>query len=647
MAISVNTTAGTSVTVSVSGSTQASFTTESTSVSVTAPASSSVSVLGKGTKGDKGDAGPTGQTGQNGEGVPTGGVQYQLLRKDTSDNYDTSWAFADRVTIEVRVDEAVSKGDPLYITGYNSGQNRITVAKADAADSSKMPSIGLARDDYSQNDNGQATCIGSLEDVNTQVSPNDFQEGDVLYVKAGGGLTNVKPTGTNLIQNVGKVGRRQQNNGEIVVMAIGRSNDVPNIPDGQAWIGNSSGVATPTTLADVATSGAYSDISGTPSLAAVATSGSASDLSGGTLPVARGGTGRTGLTDNSLLIGNSTGAIESPASLTYDGNTLKIYDADTGAPSFQLEADGFVGPSIVLDHDRFGQAANPTYQLGTFDFRGNDSGSNDTTYARIQGYAETSTNGQEGGQLRLIVASHNGALVEGIRIHDGSASSEVDVEIGNGQFSQTTIAGELIIGGDVSSQTVALKAKSDRELQIRSDKTVSVMIDSDNDGSELFEVVNSANVTQFSVSELGDVNAPTYTGQYFGLHTRQSSLSATGHAEGNVVYFGNDSTDVGKLYTYNTGTWVEAKNDAEATTKGLLGLALGTNSTTDGMLIYGVYRLANLPVAAGTTLYVSSVGGGTQATAPGAGKFSRIIGYVVGADNSLLFCPSQDYIEVA
>ena len=49
-------------------------------------------------------------------------------------------------------------------------------------------------------------------------------------------------------------------------MAIGRSNDVPNIPDGQAWIGNSSGVATPTTLADVATSGAYSDLTGTPTI---------------------------------------------------------------------------------------------------------------------------------------------------------------------------------------------------------------------------------------------------------------------------------------------------------------------------------------------------------------------------------------------
>jgi len=64
------------------------------------------------------------------------------------------------------------------------------------------------------------------------------------------------------------VGRRQQNNGEIIVMAIGRSNDVPNIPNGQAWIGNASGVATPTTLATVATSGSYNDLSDQPTIPA-------------------------------------------------------------------------------------------------------------------------------------------------------------------------------------------------------------------------------------------------------------------------------------------------------------------------------------------------------------------------------------------
>lgn len=188
-----------------------------------------------------GPAGPTGETGAagaDGVGVPAGGTEFQVLRKASGTDYDTEWDYADRVTLAVRFDEAVTKGDPLYVTGFNSGQNRITVAKADASDSSKMPSIGLAFADYSLNDNGQVITIGNLDDVNTQVSPNDFQEGDVLYVKAGGGLTSTKPTGTNLIQNVGKVSRRQQNNGEIVVMAIGRSNDVPNLPTGKFFIGS-------------------------------------------------------------------------------------------------------------------------------------------------------------------------------------------------------------------------------------------------------------------------------------------------------------------------------------------------------------------------------------------------------------------------
>lgn len=179
-----------------------------------------------------------------------------------ADGVDGVDADNSKVLLDVRVDEAVSKGDPLYITGYNSGQSRITVAKADAGDAAKMPSIGLALDDYAINTNGTAITMGSFVDVDT----SSFSVGDVLYVANGGGLTATKPVGLRLIQNVGKVGRSNAINGEIVVMAVGRSNDVPNIPNGQAWIGNGIGVATPTTLATVATSGSYNDLSDKPSI---------------------------------------------------------------------------------------------------------------------------------------------------------------------------------------------------------------------------------------------------------------------------------------------------------------------------------------------------------------------------------------------
>jgi hypothetical protein len=93
--------------------------------------------------------------------------------------------------------------------------------------------------------------VGLIQNVDTSA----FTAGDVIYVGETGGYTNTKPTGTNLIQNLGVVVKSHASSGSGIVYGSGRSNDVPNIPDGQTWIGNASGVATPTALAAVATAG--------------------------------------------------------------------------------------------------------------------------------------------------------------------------------------------------------------------------------------------------------------------------------------------------------------------------------------------------------------------------------------------------------
>ena len=172
----------------------------------------------------------------------TDGTEFMVLRTDGNGNL--SFDYSDRTSIEVRTIEAVTKGDPLRVIGFNNGQNRAEVRRADALNPSLMPSYGLAYETVGANVNTQMVALGALDNVNTQIAPNDFQEGDILYVQVGGGLTNVKPTGSALIQNVGKVARRQQNSGEILVSAIGRSNDIPNIQPGYAWVGNENWVAT-------------------------------------------------------------------------------------------------------------------------------------------------------------------------------------------------------------------------------------------------------------------------------------------------------------------------------------------------------------------------------------------------------------------
>ena len=144
---------------------------------------------------------------------------------------------------------ALSKGDPVYIIGSVGASERLQVGLANAGDAAKMPCIGLLTQDLAINGEGTAIVTGKLKNLIT--SPIDGAtpiENDTIYVKSGGGLTLTKPTGsTNLIQNVGQVGRvSTSSDGNIVVSAILRSNDVPNLPTGRIWVGDGN-----TTVSDV------------------------------------------------------------------------------------------------------------------------------------------------------------------------------------------------------------------------------------------------------------------------------------------------------------------------------------------------------------------------------------------------------------
>jgi hypothetical protein len=148
-----------------------------------------------------------------------------------------------KLSLPVRYAEAVAKGDPLYISGYNVGQSRLEVSKADSASASTMPAIGLADAAYAMNDNGNAVSIGTLTGIDLSSLVPAPSVGDVLYIASGGGLTKTAPTGTALIQNVGIVSRNSGANGVIEVTAIGRANALPNITPSSVLFGGTAGQA--------------------------------------------------------------------------------------------------------------------------------------------------------------------------------------------------------------------------------------------------------------------------------------------------------------------------------------------------------------------------------------------------------------------
>jgi hypothetical protein len=93
--------------------------------------------------------------------------------------------------------------------------------------------------------------------------------------------------------------------------------------------------------------------------------------------------------------------------------------------------------------------------------------------------------------------------------------------------------------------------------------------------------------------------------------------------------------------------WANADADAESTTAGMLGIALGSSATTDGMFIKGVISFAN-SFTPGDTLYVSLTAAGitNDISSYTTGDIVRIVGYAMST-GLIYFNPSDDYVELS
>ena len=142
------------------------------------------------------------------------------------------------------------------------------------------------------------------------------------------------------------------------------------------------------------------------------------------------------------------------------------------------------------------------------------------------------------------------------------------------------------------------------------------------------------------------VSAPKTT---FDVHHDPTGL-ANDTGGGEVVKFGSGTLTAGKLYYLNGSTWAET--DADGVSYGaecLLGIALGSSPTTNGVLIRGFFDansyLSNF--SAGKAVYVSTTAGGMDTTRPSAsGDFVRIVGYCTTTANVIYFNPSTTWVEL-
>ena len=306
----------------------------------------------------------------------------------------------------------ITKGSAVYVSGHTT---ETQVADADNTSAASMPAFGIVADDIANGATGTIVIGGELSGINTSA----FSVGDELFVGTAGALTATKPTGTALIQKIAKVTKAAAS-GELLVTGAGRSNDLPNLPDGNIWIGDASGVPQDKTLT-AGTNVTITEDSTTVTIAATG-AGGASDLDDLTDVTITGTPG-----NGELLISQTDGTFVNTTLTAGPSGFVRITNASgqvtIGAGdgteveylvrSTAVSTAGDVEGNIVKFGTTTGLTAGAVYVW------------NGTNWVAVDGDADTTTKGLMG--VALGTAATDGFLTHGVAYlsHDPGAAGDI------------------------------------------------------------------------------------------------------------------------------------------------------------------------------------------------------------------------------
>jgi len=187
--------------------------------------------------------------------------------------------------------------------------------------------------------------------------------------------------------------------------------------------------------------------------------------------------GHTGVTVASSNSGDIT--LNSAANLAVTADTATFASANANDPLVVIKntTDDANGPRLRFVKDK-GAAGAANDVAGLIEFYADDASQDQVLFSEIKSQVKVHTNGQEGGKFTVSVAENDGTSTAGLVIEDGDADGELDVTIGAGAASLTTIAGDL----DIPNGGFALGSDASGDMYYRDSSGVftRIAVGSDN-----------------------------------------------------------------------------------------------------------------------------------------------------------------------
>ena len=159
--------------------------------------------------------------------------------------------------------------------------------------------------------------------------------------------------------------------------------------------------------------------------------------------------------------------INASTEVTIDTDTLTVSSANAADPLVVIKntTNDADGARLKFVKDK-GAAGAQGDDAGVIQFFADNAAQEQTEFARITAEVQTATDSQEGGKLSLSVAEHDGTMTPGLVLTEGSTDGVIDVAIGAGAGSTTTIAGNLTVNGTTTTVNSTTLQVDDKNIEL-------------------------------------------------------------------------------------------------------------------------------------------------------------------------------------